>query len=129
MASQGPQGFKGTRGIQGAPGWGEQGGLLGPTGPTGPMGLPNVLTTLTTTVTITMASVSTLYTLSSATLTLTNGGSMTAGAFWTFANSTTSSCIVTLSGMTINGSSNTYDVLSGGSVTLVFDTGSNFIAV
>jgi hypothetical protein len=93
------------------------------------MGLPSVLTTLTTTVTITMAGVSTLYTLSSATLTITNGGSMTAGAFWTFSNSTTSSCVITLSGMTIGGSSDTYTVPSGGSVTLVFDTGTNFIAV
>ena len=127
---QGPQGYKGARGIQGITGWGAIGTTTGPTGPTGPMGTFTTITSVTTTLTLSASNVSTLYLLTSASLTLTNGGSMTGGEFFVFSNQTnTGSCRITLSGMTINGSASTYSVPSGGSVTLVFDTGTNFITL
>lgn len=127
---QGPQGYKGPRGIQGATGWGAIGSDTGPTGPTGSMGTYSLFSDVTTTLTLSASAVSTLYSLTSSTLTLTNGGSISAGGFFVLSNQGTSECVITLtSPMTINGSSSTYTVPLGGSVTLVFDTGTNFIAI
>jgi hypothetical protein len=123
---QGPQGYKGLRGLQGATGWGALGSTTGPTGPMGPMGMFSSISTITSTLTLSMSGVSTLYFLTGSALTLTNGGSMSAGGFWVFSNQSSASCDITLSGMTINGSSSTVTVSIGESFTLVFVSGTDF---
>jgi len=126
---QGPQGFKGARGLQGMTGWGAIGSDTGPTGPMGSMGTFSTPTNITSTLTLSMNNVSKLYFLTASALTLTNGGSMSAGGFWVFSNQYTADCVITLSGMTIDGSSSTYTVPFGSSVTLMFSLGSNFITL
>jgi hypothetical protein len=126
---QGPQGFKGPRGIQGATGWGAIGNDTGPTGPMGPMGMFTSVSNITSTLTLSMNTVSSLYFLTVSAMTLTNGGSMSAGGFWVFSNQSSAPCVITLSGMTINGSSSTYTVSVGQSFTLSFNSGIDFRTV
>jgi hypothetical protein len=126
---QGPQGYKGVRGLQGATGWGAIGSETGPTGPTGPMGMFSLEDNASSSLTLSMSTVSTLYRLNLSSLSLTNGGSMSAGGYWVFTNQIEPACDISLSGMTINDSASTYTVPPKGSVTLVFASGINFITL
>lgn len=125
---QGPQGFKGPRGVAGATGWGAIGSTTGPTGPTGPMGFFTLQSSVSSSVEITPNTVSTLYSVTSSGLTISTSGTLTAGAFWVFTNQTDSTCTISVTGITINGSSSSRDLLVGNSFMLVYRTGIDFIA-
>lgn len=126
---QGPQGYKGLRGLQGITGWGAIGSNTGPTGPTGVMGTFSLQSTVTTTLTLSASAVSTLYSLTSGTLALSSAGGISQGGFFVLSNQNNVPCVISPTSITINSDPGSYTLPAGGSVTLVFDTGSNFIAI